>query len=222
MQPEDAPTSPTLPFSSNSYAVVVIDMQQEFFTPAGMFKNKHLKSDPLTTNLSSLIPHFREHSPAAPIIWIRSVYPNLPSPPGAPPSDQKERLYSVLERTHNGKRKCCVEGSPLLDFLPEINGLIHPADRVLTKNWYSAFKETDLHAWLQERKIERLVVAGVTANTCIFATARTAIGLGYQVSLLKDCIGFNSEQHAEFALNELEQHGATIIHSDTLKAPCNK
>jgi nicotinamidase-related amidase len=109
-----------------------------------------------------------------------------------------------------------VAGSPLLDFLPHVTTLINPAtDLILTKAWYSAFKDTTLHTLLQESGVEGVVVAGVTATTCVWATARTALELGYHVKLLKDCIGFSSEKYSDFAFQDLEEHGASIVYANS-------
>jgi nicotinamidase-related amidase len=39
---------------------------------------------------------------------------------------------------------------------------------------------------LQVRGIERVILAGMRANTCVEATARHAVELGYHVTLAKD------------------------------------
>ncbi|KAJ5300968.1 uncharacterized protein N7443_005970 [Penicillium atrosanguineum] len=60
-------------------------------------------------------------------------------------------------------------------------------DVVVSKHWNSdSFQNTDLDFQLRQREITHLALAGLTANTCLEATARHAFELGYHVTLLKD------------------------------------
>ncbi|KAJ5128857.1 hypothetical protein N7448_002569 [Penicillium atrosanguineum] len=60
-------------------------------------------------------------------------------------------------------------------------------DVVVSKHWNSdSFQNTDLDFQLRQREITHLALAGLTANTCLEATARDAFELGYHVTLLKD------------------------------------
>ncbi|RDW64383.1 cysteine hydrolase family protein [Aspergillus mulundensis] len=68
-------------------------------------------------------------------------------------------------------------------------------DVVVSKHWNSnSFQNTDLEYQLRQRNIEKLVFAGLTANTCLESTARHAFELGYKVTILKDATaGFSRE-----------------------------
>ncbi|PYH81251.1 Isochorismatase hydrolase [Aspergillus uvarum CBS 121591] len=60
-------------------------------------------------------------------------------------------------------------------------------DVVVSRHWNSdSFQNTDLDFQLRQREMIHLVLAGLTANTCLEATARHAFELGYHVTLLKD------------------------------------
>lgn len=48
----------------------------------------------------------------------------------------------------------------------------------------SSFQNTDLDFQLHQREITKLVLAGMTANTCLESTARYGYELGYHVTLL--------------------------------------
>lgn len=52
----------------------------------------------------------------------------------------------------------------------------------------SGFMGTDLHEKLQSKGISHIVIAGFLSNTCIESTARSAIDLGYHVTLLEDAV----------------------------------
>lgn len=69
------------------------------------------------------------------------------------------------------------------DFVPEPTDIIaseHPCS--------SGFLGTNLHELLQEQGITNLVIAGMLTNTCVESTARTAIDLGYHVTILSDSV----------------------------------
>jgi nicotinamidase-related amidase len=62
-----------------------------------------------------------------------------------------------------------------------------PADLRISKNVNSAFYgDVDLHAWLQERGIDEVVVCGIQTNMCVETTARMAGNLGYDTTVVLD------------------------------------
>ncbi|KAL5340295.1 Isochorismatase hydrolase [Aspergillus crustosus] len=84
-------------------------------------------------------------------------------------------------------------------FGAEIFGGLGPVeesgDVVVSRHWNSnSFQNTDLDFQLRQRDITHLVFAGLTANTCLEASARHAYELGYKVTILKDATaGFSKE-----------------------------
>ena len=86
-----------------------------------------------------------------------------------------------------------------------------PGDVVIQQHWgQSGFASTDLDFQLKQRGIEKLILAGMVANTCIEATARCAAELGYHVTLVRDATAaFSSEaMHAAHEIN-----GPTFAHA---------
>lgn len=69
---------------------------------------------------------------------------------------------------------------------------IHPAIRplptepVVHKRECDSFFETTLQAELQQRQIDRLIVAGCMTEYCVDTTCRRAVSLGYDVWLASD------------------------------------
>ncbi|CYV87086.1 cysteine hydrolase family protein [Streptococcus suis] len=70
----------------------------------------------------------------------------------------------------------------------EIHPLVAPVENemIFDKTFNSAFKETGLHAYLQEKEIERLIIMGMATNFCIDTTIKVAYELGYKVAVLQD------------------------------------
>lgn len=65
----------------------------------------------------------------------------------------------------------------------------------------SGFAETDLHDQLQQNAISHLLIGGCISNSCIEATARNAVYLGYHVSIITDAIAAFSPGGHELAVN---------------------
>jgi len=68
-------------------------------------------------------------------------------------------------------------------------------DVVVSKHWSSSsFQNTDLNYQLRQREITKVVLAGLTTNHCVEATARYAYDLGFETTLLSDATaGFSNE-----------------------------
>jgi nicotinamidase-related amidase len=86
-----------------------------------------------------------------------------------------------------------------------------PGDVVIQQHWgQNGFASTDLDFQLRQRGIERLIVVGMVANTCVEATARCSAELGYHVTLVRDAT-------AAFSLEAMraahEINGPTFAHA---------
>jgi nicotinamidase-related amidase len=58
---------------------------------------------------------------------------------------------------------------------------------VVQQHWgQDGFTSTDLDFQLKQFDLERIIVAGMVANTCVEATARRGAELGYHVTLVTD------------------------------------
>ena len=91
-------------------------------------------------------------------------------------------------------------------------------DVLVSKQTNSCFYgEPDLHAWLQERGIEQLVLCGITTNHCCETTARMAGNLGYDVRFVLDAThtfdrgDLTAEQLAHATATNLNGEFATVV-----------
>jgi nicotinamidase-related amidase len=67
------------------------------------------------------------------------------------------------------------------DFAPQAD------DIIIKEHWaQNGFANTDLDFQLKQNMISKVIVIGLLANTCIEATGRYAMELGYHVTLVKD------------------------------------
>jgi len=56
-----------------------------------------------------------------------------------------------------------------------------PGERVVRKRFNSAFRGTDLRAYLDERRIETLIIVGLQTEYCVDTTIRVAFEFGYRL-----------------------------------------
>ena len=71
-------------------------------------------------------------------------------------------------------------------------------DLVLIKRRFGAFVpgSSDLHARLQERGIDTLIISGTLSHVCCEATARDAIMMNYKVFFIADaCATLTDAEH---------------------------
>ena len=91
------------------------------------------------------------------------------------------------------------------DFQPQLG------DVVAREHWGSSgFANTDLDLQLKQHGVRRIILIGLIANTCIEATGRFGMELGYHVTLVKDATAAFSQEgmHAAHAIN-----GPTYAHA---------
>jgi acyl-CoA reductase-like NAD-dependent aldehyde dehydrogenase/nicotinamidase-related amidase len=89
----------------------------------------------------------------------------------------------------------CVEGTPGAD--PPEALAEAPGELVLRKRFFSAFADPRLEPWLRERRVERLILAGVYTHACVRSTALDAYERGFQVAIANDAVGSTEPMHAE-------------------------
>lgn len=157
----------------------------------------HRNNPQAEENISSLLAYWREAG--LPIFHIRhlSTEPSSPLRPGTIGSQIKEAVR------------------PLKD------------EPIIEKHVNSAFIGTDLEARLLLRKIDTLVITGLTTDHCVSTTTRMASNLGYETYLVSDAtatfdrLGPGGKLHAaedihEISLVELHEEFAAIVATDEL------
>jgi ureidoacrylate peracid hydrolase len=88
-----------------------------------------------------------------------------------------------------------------------------PGDIVALEHWCSSgFANTDLDLQLKTHGIHQLIVIGLVAHTCVEATVRFAVELGYQVTVVKDATASYSAEHMHAALDiNLPNYASAIV-----------
>jgi nicotinamidase-related amidase len=72
---------------------------------------------------------------------------------------------------------------------------VEPGDIVATEHWASSgFPNTDLDHQLKRHGKEKIICIGLLANTCLEATARVGMELGYHVTYVRDATAARSPE----------------------------
>lgn len=88
-----------------------------------------------------------------------------------------------------------------------------PGDMVALEHWGSSgFANTDLDSQLRRYGIDKLIIMGLIAHTCVEATVRYAAELGYEVTIIKDAMADYSdkEMHAALDIN-IPNYASAIV-----------
>jgi len=104
-------------------------------------------------------------------------------------------------------------GEPGHAFKPE--AAPRPGEAVFHKSAHCAFVGTGLEAYLRDRGIDRLVVAGFTTNHCVSTTARLSCDLGFKTVVVRDaCAAFEMEDMDGNLVpaQVLHDTGLTVLH----------
>jgi nicotinamidase-related amidase len=86
-----------------------------------------------------------------------------------------------------------------------------PRDALIEKTLPGSFTGTELAAWLREREIDTVVIAGYMTQMCCDTTARQAMHMGLNVEFLSDATGTLAVKNAAGAVTAEELHRAILV-----------
>ncbi|WP_233562735.1 cysteine hydrolase family protein [Sorangium cellulosum] len=183
-------------------ALLIIDMQNDFLAEGGAFSKRHSDPRQLAQSVAWLARAARAQGRI--VVWVTAAYGEIDAPPDA-----------LRGQTHTGSA-CCARGTWGAELFPALvpvraERAERPAGTAewhVEKRWYSAFRDTDLHARLQEAGVTAVVLCGVATNVCVLAAARDARRLGYDVEVLEDATAASTAGKHATALREIEALGA--------------
>lgn len=97
-----------------------------------------------------------------------------------------------------------VEGSPAWQIHESVAPLA--GEVIIDKTYNSAFKETELQAYLDEQGIEQLIIMGMSTDFCIDTTIKVAYELGYQLAVIRDgtTTGFSGKVDLKGLIDQYE------------------
>jgi nicotinamidase-related amidase len=171
-------------------ALVVVDMSNDFVHPEG---KTAVQAGRDTTASLAIIPAVQRLRDAAAGAGVRTIYVqhttlrDHASDSGPWLEARSRATYSVPD--------ICMEGTWGQQMLDELTP--REGDLVVQKHRYSGFAGTNLDLLLRSHGIASVVLAGVSTNSCVEATAREAFSLDYYVVYAGDaCASWDMDLHA--------------------------
>lgn len=114
------------------------------------------------------------------------------------------------------------DGAPggLGDVMPEVAP--RPGDVVVTKQYASAFAGTSLGATLASRRIDTLIICGVSTSGCVRATAVDAISSGFVPIVVREAVGDRDPRPHEASLFDLAAKYAEVWSEERVLEQLNR
>jgi nicotinamidase-related amidase len=173
-------------FTPARTALLIIDMQRDFLEPGGF--GEMLGND-IGQLRRTIAPNRRLLAAwrAAGLAVLHTREGHRPDLADLPPAKKLRGGGARTIGDAGPMGRILVRGEPGHDIIAELAPV--PGEPVIDKPGKGAFFATDLHAILQNRGIDRLVVTGVTTEVCVNTTVREANDRGYDCLVLEDCVG---------------------------------
>ena len=203
-------------------ALLIIDMQRDFLEPGGfgeMLGNDVSQLRRTIEPNKRLLAAWRESG----LQVIHTREGHRPDMADLPPA-KKIRGRSATSIGDAGPMgRILIRGEAGHDIIPELYP--QAGEPVIDKPGKGAFWSTDLHAIMQHKGIQHLVVTGVTTEVCVNTTVREANDRGYDCLVPEDCVGSYYPEFQEMGLKMIKAQGGIfgwVSHSDKILAALGK
>ena len=185
----------TYRFSPETTALLVIDLQQEFFTD---------DIGDCADEMRAILPRVAAILALARDIGCRVIH-------------TRETYQADLSDVHDYRRslnyvgvtgplgRFNILGEPGHAFVDEVKPL--PSETVIDKASFGAFYNTDLEHRLNEAGIDHLILCGVTTQCCVHSTLREAVDRGYRCLTVADCCAASEPGMHDAALEIIAGEG---------------
>ena len=185
-------------------ALIIIDMQRDFLEPGGF--GESLGNDVSLLNAAvgpcrALLDGARKRG----MLVIHTREGHRPDLSDAPRAKVERGAPSLRIGAPGPMGRILIRGEAGHDIIPGLYPL--PGEPVVDKPGKGAFFATDLHALLQNRGIETLLVCGVTTEVCVHTTVREANDRGYRCIVPGDCCGSYFPEFHEVGLRMIKAQG---------------
>jgi nicotinamidase-related amidase len=168
----------TATYARDRTALLIVDPYNDFMSEGG----KLYDAIKPTADASGMFANLRKLIPAARKAGIQVfIVPHHRPRPG----DFNGWQHMTPFQLAGVPGKAFEDGSWGGEFHPDFGP--QSGDVVIYEHWaQSGFANTDLDAQLKQHGIQRIVLVGVVANSCIESTGRYGMEMGYHVTLVRD------------------------------------
>lgn len=179
----------------NSPALVVVDMCKGFIdssSPLGFECSELIDSN------IQLVQKFRDKK--LPIIFSTTIYRD----------EEEAKVFRKKLPALNILKPNSYEVSFLNELSP------NNQDKLIEKQYASAFFKTTLAEYLKNKNIDSLVISGVTTSGCVRATALDSLQHDFLTIVPENCVGDRNHDAHQANLFDLKMKYADVVHSDDL------
>lgn len=177
-------------------ALLLIDLQADYFADDELARCR----DDVVAACNSLAT--AAHRAGVPVLEVVTIHDH----------DKSTWTLSMVEDDQG----MVLRGTPGAE---RVEGLEPGASTRLEKTRDSAFLHTDLEARLRRQGVRRLVLCGVSTESCVAATARDAFALDLAVVLVSDATASVSREEHDHTLAMLQQqHRQQVLRADEVVA----
>ncbi len=170
--------SEDLVIDKSKTAFVVIDLQKGV---TAMLSRPYTAQE-VISHASKLVNAFRKNNMPVFLVHVEMT---------------KETMLNVIsDQTFSRPQS---PSSDWAEFVPELTPT--PKDIVITKRQWGAFYGTDLDLQLRRRKIDTIVLCGISTDFGVESTARFAYEYGYQQIFAEDAMASRSDEQHNVAVN---------------------
>ena len=173
--------------NSTTVALVIVDMQEDY-----------LNSPNLTPNRTEVIASTSELLTAARAAgsFVAHVQTLV-------------NVDATNAMPHRKSNPRCVVGTPGASPPPQLAP--QTGEKVITKQYFSAFENDEFDSWLQRNGVTDIELAGAYTHACVRQTALDAYQRGYSVHIVRDGVCSDQPEHAALTLDWVGARAASII-----------
>jgi nicotinamidase-related amidase len=178
-------------------ALIIIDMQNDFALPGAPMGVAGAMA--VLPNIRRVLMHFRARG--LPVFHVVREY-------RADGSDiEATRLQGFL-----ADKPYCVPGTKGCEIVAGLEPL--PGEYRIVKNRFSAFMHTELDFMLRRLEVDTIVVCGIQYPNCIRTTIFDGVAHGYNVILVTDAAGAQTEEIARANILDIANIGVRCVTTD--------
>ena len=168
--------------NKKSTAIVVIDLQKGIVA----MPTEPYPVNTIVTNAVKLVKAFRSHQLPVFLVHVGMS------------ADFKDGLHPACDQPNQMRVEMPADW---MEFVTELEPV--KTDFIIHKRQWGAFYGTELDLQLRRRKIETIVLCGISTNIGVESTARFAYEYGYQQIFVEDACGARSKDEHNLSMKTI-------------------